>query len=109
MQAEPEGLAQAFLIGARFIGDDPVALILGDNIFYGQGCPRLLQQAPRQRTGRDGLRLSGHEPRALRRGRVRRAAAGPSASRRSRRSRGRNYAVTGLYFYDNQVVEIAAA
>ena len=78
-----------------------VALILGDNIFYGHGLPRCSRDAARPRDGRDGLRLPGQRSRALRRRRVRRRRPRRSASRRSRRSRSRNWAVTGLYFYDN--------
>ena len=71
VQAEPNGLAQAFVIGAAFIGDDKVALVLGDNIFYGSGMAQMLQKQQRP-DRRRGLRLPCPGPGALRRGRVRR-------------------------------------
>ncbi len=71
-QPSPDGLAQAFLIGEEFIGDDSVCLILGDNIFYGYGFSAMLREAAPARTRRDGLRLPRLRPRALRRGGVRR-------------------------------------
>lgn len=106
-QARPDGIAQAFLIGQEFIAQDSVALILGDNIFYGHGLPELLQAAA-SRIGeatifayqvRDPERYGVVEfdPR----GRAISLAEKPSAPRS-------NYAVTGLYFYDNQVVDVAA-
>ena len=75
VQPHPGGLAQAFLIGAEFVGGDPVALILGDNIFYGQGFQGMLQRARGRATGAHGLRLSGQGSPALRRRRVRPAGA----------------------------------
>ena len=104
----PDGLAQAFIIGADFVGGEPSALILGDNIFFGHGITDLLDSAMARPSGRDGLRLSRQRSRALRRGRVRRATCAPCRSRRSRPAPKSNWAVTGLYFYDEQVVDIAA-
>ena len=76
VQPHPGGLAQAFLIGRQFIGDDPVALILGDNIFYGQGFQAMLRPCLRPRPRSDGLRLSRQGSPAIWRGRVRLARAG---------------------------------
>ena len=106
-QATPRGLADAFIIGADHIGDDSVALILGDNIFYGYGLGAQLKQLDRPRRRR-GLRVPRRRSRALRRGRVRRRAA-RGLDRGEARQPKSNYAVVGLYFYDNDVVEIARA
>ena len=107
-QAVPNGLAQAFVIGRKFIGDSPVALVLGDNIFYGAGLSTLLQRAAAHTAGasvfgyyvedpeRYGVATIGSD------GRVIDIEEKPAAPRS-------NYAVTGLYFYDNDVVDIAAA
>lgn len=105
-QPSPDGLAQAFLIGASFIGSASCALVLGDNIFYGHGFSRILQAASAQQEGATifayrvdnpadygVVAFDGHH-RAL------------SIEEKPRRPRS-NFAVTGLYFYDNQVVEIA--
>jgi glucose-1-phosphate thymidylyltransferase len=105
-QPEPNGLAEAFVIGADFIGDDPVALILGDNVFHGHGFSELLQ---REVADLDGCTLFGYPVRDPERygvaevqpdGRV------VSIEEKPARPRS-NLAVTGLYFYDNQVVAIA--
>ena len=107
VQPRPEGLAQAFIIGADFIGDQSVALVLGDNIFYGTGLGESLRAntEPRRRAR---LRLPRGQPQRVRRRGVRRRTAGSSPSRRSRPTPKSSYAVPGLYFYDNQVVDIAA-
>ena len=105
-QATPNGLAQAFVIGAPFIGTDSVALVLGDNIFYGEGLTALLQGATRRSTGatifgyyvKDPERYGVAEVDAS--GRVISIEEKPAAPKS-------NYAVTGIYFYDNEVVEIA--
>ena len=82
-QPQPDGLAQAFLIGERFIGNDHCALVLGDNILYGHGLPEQAARRLHAALGRDGLRLPGVGPRALRRRRVRRRGPRARASRRS--------------------------
>ncbi|WP_367134725.1 glucose-1-phosphate thymidylyltransferase RfbA [Saccharothrix sp. HUAS TT1] len=105
-QAEPNGLAEAFVIGADFIGDDAVSLVLGDNIFYGQGFSRLLQ---RNATGLDGCVLFGYpvkDPERYGVGEV--DASGKLISIEEKPARPKsNKAITGLYFYDNAVVDIA--
>ena len=108
MQPSPDGLAQAFIIGREFVGNEPSALILGDNIFYGHDFEPQLREANAQQRWRDGVRLS--RARSERYGVVEFDAEphARSASKKSRCSRNRNYAVTGLYFYDNQVFDIAA-
>ena len=105
-QPSPDGLAQAFVIGADFIGDEKVALVLGDNIFYGSGLGTQLRKF-RDVDGGRRLRLLGRRAVRVRRGRVRRRRVGRSRWRRSRPSPRSHYAVPGLYFYDNDVVRIA--
>ncbi|MGH3599219.1 MAG: glucose-1-phosphate thymidylyltransferase RfbA [Pseudonocardiaceae bacterium] len=105
-QAQPNGLAEAFVIGADFIGDDPVALVLGDNIFYGPGFSRQLQQCV---TSFDGCVLFGYpvkDPQRYGVGEV--DAAGKLISIEEKPAVPRsNRAITGLYFYDNDVVRLA--
>ena len=106
VQPEPEGLAQAFIIGRDFVGDSSVALILGDNIFYGQGFSRILRDAANQQGGATifGYRVKDPERYGVvefeRDGRV----VGIEEKPETPKSR---YAVTGLYFYDNEVLDIA--
>ena len=105
-QPRPEGLAQAFLIGREFVGDEPVCLILGDNIFYGQGLGERLVAARQRSRGATvfGYRVSDPE----RYGVVEFDEQGRAISLEEKPARPRsNFAVTGLYFYDPQVVEIA--
>ena len=107
VQPEPEGLAQAFLIGRNFIGDDRVCLILGDNIFYGEGLGPKLQAARSRERGATvfGYQVSDPE----RYGVVEFDDRGKVLSIEEKPSRPKsNFAVTGLYFYDNDVVDIAA-
>ncbi|WP_370946374.1 glucose-1-phosphate thymidylyltransferase RfbA [Amycolatopsis sp. cg5] len=105
-QAAPNGLAEAFIIGADFIGDDEVALVLGDNIFYGQGFSSRLQNAV---STLDGCVLFGYpvkDPERYGVGEV--DADGKLLSIEEKPAKPRsNKAITGLYFYDNQVVDIA--
>ena len=107
-QPRPEGLAQAFIIGRKFVGSDRVALVLGDNIFHGHGLPEKLKAAAARPAGatvfayyvrdpeRYGVVELGPDERAL------------SIEEKPKAPRS-NYAVTGLYFYDNRVLDLAAA
>jgi glucose-1-phosphate thymidylyltransferase len=106
-QPRPEGLAQAFIIGSGFIGDDNVCMILGDNIFYGHGLPEKLQRAVLKKEGATVFGYWVKDPERYgvvafdRRGRavdIEEKPVNPKS----------NYAVTGLYFYDSRVKEIAA-
>jgi glucose-1-phosphate thymidylyltransferase len=105
-QAEPNGLAEAFIIGADFIGDDSVALVLGDNIFYGVGFSEILQEAA---GSIDGCVLFGYPVRDPQRYGVGEVdAAGRLLSIEEKPVNPKsNLAITGLYFYDNEVVKIA--
>ena len=106
VQPSPDGLAQAFIIGEEFIGDSNVCLVLGDNIFYGQGFTPLLRQAVNRQKGatvfgyqvkdpeRFGVVAFDEDKRAI------------SIEEKPVKPKS-NYAVTGLYFYDNDVIEIA--
>ncbi|WP_406701340.1 glucose-1-phosphate thymidylyltransferase RfbA (plasmid) [Singulisphaera sp. Ch08] len=107
VQPHPGGLAQAFLIGREFIGSSSVGLILGDNIFYGQGFQAMLARA---RGSQEGATVFAYQVRDPERyGVVEFDAQGHAISIEEKPPRPRSqFAVTGLYFYDNQVVEIAA-
>ena len=84
-QPKPEGIAQAFLIGRKFLAGGPASLVLGDNIFYGHGLSKMLQRTAARHQRGDGVRLLRQGPAALRRGRLRRPGPGAVASRRSPR------------------------
>jgi len=105
-QAQPGGLAEAFLIGERFIGDDRVSLILGDNIFYAQGLARRLQEAALRERGATVFGYQVRDPQRY--GVVELDADGRAVSLEEKPERPRShYAVTGLYFYDSRVVGVA--
>ena len=107
VQARPEGIAQAFLIGRRFIGDDRVALALGDNVFYGHGFPEYLKHAAERSRGATVFAYWVRDPERY--GVVEFDPTGKAVGLEEKPAKPRSpYAVTGLYFYDNQVVEIAA-
>jgi glucose-1-phosphate thymidylyltransferase len=108
-QARPNGLAEAFIIGRDFVGDSPVALILGDNVFYGAGLPALCREAASQTQGATVFAYSVEDPERYgvvsfdkETGRAETIEEKPTAPRSS-------WAVTGLYFYDNDVLDIAAS
>ena len=106
VQTEPRGLADAFIVGADFIGDDSVALVLGDNIFYGQSFSKVLQQAANRESGATIFGYYVKDPREY--GVVEFDEDGKALSIEEKPTNPKsNYAVPGLYFYDNDVVEIA--
>jgi glucose-1-phosphate thymidylyltransferase len=108
VQPSPDGLAQAFLIGDKFVGNDPSALVLGDNIFYGHDLSPMLREADRQAQGATVFAYHVQDPERY--GVVAFDAQGKASSIEEKPARPKsNYAVTGLYFYDQRVVEIARA
>ncbi len=108
VQPRPEGIAQAFLVAADWIAGDPVALALGDNIFYGHGFPDAIRSATQRDSGATVIAYHVHDPERYgvvefdESGRIRSIEEKPTKPKS-------NYAVTGLYFYDGEVVDIAAS
>lgn len=108
VQPSPDGLAQAFIIGDRFVGNSPSALVLGDNIYYGHDFVHLLSDADAQAKGATVFAYHVHDPERY--GVVAFDAQGKASSIEEKPLEPKSsYAVTGLYFYDNQVVDIAKA
>lgn len=106
VQEKPEGLAQAFIIAEDFIGDDSVSLILGDNIYYGQGLSKMLQRASAKKAGATVFGYHVNDPERFEVVEFDESMKAISIEEKPTEPKS-NYAVTGLYFYDNRVVEIA--
>ncbi len=106
IQANPDGLAQAFIIGEEFIGGDSVAMVLGDNIYYGSGMRKILRQAASKESGATVFGYHVQDPKRFgivefnEDGKVISVEEKPDIPKS-------NYAITGLYFYDNRVIDIA--
>jgi glucose-1-phosphate thymidylyltransferase len=107
-QANPDGLAQAFIIGEKFIGNSPSALVLGDNIFYGHNFAQILANADQRALGATVFAYHVTDPERY--GVVAFDAQGKVGSIEEKPAKPKsNYAITGLYFFDNQVVDVAKA
>jgi glucose-1-phosphate thymidylyltransferase len=106
VQPRPEGIAQAFLVGERFIGSDPCALVLGDNIFYGHDLAKDLREATQKASGARVFAYPVHDPERYGVVEFDRTGRALSLEEKPKQPKSR-YAVTGLYFYDSQVVAIA--
>lgn len=107
VQDQPRGLPEAFTIGREFIGEDPVCMVLGDNIFYGRGLTEILAKASRFETGCVGIACHVRDPERY--GVVEFSSQGEILSLEEKPSKPKsNYALTGIYFCDSQVAEIAA-
>ena len=106
VQPSPDGLAQAFIIGADFIGNDPSALVLGDNIFYGHDFHQILGRADQRSAGATVFAYHVQDPERYGVAEFDQSGKVLSLEEKPKQPKS-NYAVTGLYFYDNQVVELA--
>jgi len=107
IQPQPEGLAQAFIIGRQFVGNDHVCLILGDNIFYGHGLPEKLHKARMREKGATIFGYQVKDPQRYGVVTINKAGTATHIEEKPEKPKS-SYAVTGLYFYDNQVLDIAA-
>ena len=108
VQEQPRGLAEAFIIGREFVGDSPVALILGDNIFYGAGLIELVQGAARLDRGATVFAYSVEDPQRYGVVEIEPGTGHALSIEEKPKEPKSNWAVTGLYFYDNRVLDIAA-
>ncbi|MEP8982371.1 glucose-1-phosphate thymidylyltransferase RfbA [Enterobacter cloacae] len=106
VQLSPDGLAQAFILGEEFIGDDNCALVLGDNIFYGHDLPRLLEDAASQEKGATVFAYHVSDPERYGVVEFDKEGAAIGIEEKPEKPKS-NYAITGLYFYDNDVIEMA--
>jgi glucose-1-phosphate thymidylyltransferase len=107
VQEKPRGLADAFIVGRDFVGGDSVALVLGDNIFYGHGLTELLLKATARKNGATIFGYAVNDPQRY--GIVELDTKGKAVSIEEKPAKPKsNYAVTGIYFYDNRVLDIAA-
>lgn len=107
-QETPRGLADAFIVGRKFVGDDSVALVLGDNIFYGHGLPEMLAKASARKAGATVFGYIVKTPEQYGVIELDRAGRALSIEEKPKQPKS-NVAVTGLYFYDNDVLDIAAS
>lgn len=107
-QPQPNGLAEAFIIGRKFIGNDHVAMVLGDNIYYGDGLSRLCKEAAERKSGASVFAYHVEDPERYGVVEFDRATKRAISIEEKPQKPKSNWAVTGLYFYDNDVVDIAS-